>query len=224
MIEPQGFRSDARAGAATATVTASPVAVWLASSLSIAMIDAMNRIYGVTETRSYPRIYLTAFVMTMLQAVLLIGSLLAIVLWPQIMGRLGLSGAAEIAATLVQWTVVVVTISLSFALTFYVAPDADQRWEWITPGSAVGVIFFLAVSFGFRVYVQNFANYDKTYGSLGGVMVLLFWFWISSVVVLSSAQMNKVIEDASPLGRRYGQRVDATESIDMTTIAPEVRP
>ena len=197
------------------------VTVWLASSLFIAVIDAMNRIYGVTETRSYPKIYLTAFGMTILQAVMLVGSLLAIVLWPQIVGWFGFTGSTAVLATAVQWAVIFMTITLSFALTFYVAPDADQRWEWITPGSLLGVAVFLAASFGFRVYVQNFANYDKTYGSLGGVMVLLFWFWISSLVVLSSAQVNNVIEDASPLGKHYGQRVDATEALDMASIKPE---
>ena len=195
--------------------------IWLASSLFLAIIDAMNRIYGVTETRSYPRIYLTAFLMTVIQAVILIGSLLAIVLWPQIVGWLGYRGHAATAAAVVQWLVISVMILVSFALTLYVAPDADQRWEWITPGSFFGLAVFLAASFGFRVYVQNFANYDKTYGSLGGVMVLLFWFWISSLVVLSSAEMNKVIEDASPLGKNYGQRVDATEPLNMEAITPE---
>ena len=197
------------------------VTIWLASSLFLAIIDAMNRIYGVTETRSYPKIYLTAFLMTVIQAVILIGSLLAIVLWPQIVGWLGYRGTAALAATVVQWLVICLMIILSFALTFYVAPDADQSWEWITPGSFVGLAVFLAASFGFQIYVQNFANYDKTYGSLGGVMVLLFWFWISSLVVLASAQMNKVIEDASPLGKNYGQRVDATEPLDLKAITPE---
>ena len=112
----------------------------------------------------------------------------------------------------------------SFALTFYVGPDADQHWEWITPGSLVGTILFLIVSLLFRVYVQNLANYDKTYGSLGGVMVLLFWFWISSVVMLSAAQMNKVIEEASPLGKNYGQKIDPTITPDFQAMEPEPAP
>src|SRR5262249_17529149 len=109
----------------------------------------------------------------------------------------------------------------SFALTFYVGPDAEQRWEWITPGSLLGTVVFLATSSGFRQYVQHFANYDKTYGSLGGVMVLLFWFWISSLVLLSAAQLNRVIEEASPLGKRYGQKTDPTTAPDLRAINPE---
>jgi membrane protein len=200
------------------------VTVWLASSLFVAIIDAMNRICGVTESRSLVKIRLVAIAMTCVQAVILVGSLLAIVLWPQIVAWVGLSAPAVAVATVVQWAVVVVVVLLSFALSLYVAPDADQRWEWITPGSLLGTAVFLTSSFGFRLYVQHFANYDKTYGSLGGVMVLLFWFWISSLVLLSAAQMNKVIEEASPLGKKHGQKVDPTEAPDLKSLAPEPSP
>jgi membrane protein len=106
--------------------------------------------------------------------------------------------------TFAKWAIVFVVVLLSFALTYFVGPDAEQSWEWITPGSLVGAPLFLLSSWGFRVYVQNWGNYDKTYGSLGGVMVLLFWFWISSLIMLSAAEMNKVIENASPLGKFHG--------------------
>ncbi len=92
-------------------------------------------------------------------------------------------------------------VLLSFAVTFYVAPDADQRWEWITPGSLLGTAAFLAASLAFRYYIEKFTHYDKTYGSLGGVMVLMFWFWISSVCPARRAQMNQVIEDRLAAGQ-----------------------
>lgn len=193
------------------------VTVWLSSSLFVAIIDAMNRIYGVCETRSFLKIRLAAIVMTFLQAGILVCSLLVIVLWP----NLGLSWTAALLTTAVKWTTVSVMVLLSFALSFYVGPDADQRWEWITPGSVVGAFVFLLSCQGFRIYVQHFADYDKTYGSLGGVMVLLFWFWISSLVLLTSAQVNKIIEEASPLGKNYGQRVDSTDAPDLKALTPE---
>jgi membrane protein len=197
------------------------VTVWLAASLFVAIIDAMNRIYGVNETRSFLKIRLTAVVMTFLQAAILIGALLAIVLWPQILGWFRPTEPGAVAATLAQWAVVTVMVLLSFALSFYVGPDADQKWEWITPGSLLGAVVFLLTCFGFRIYVQNFGNYDKTYGSLGGVMVLMFWFWLSALILLSAAEMNKVIEDASPLGRKYGQKSDPTDPLDLKSIAPQ---
>ena len=200
------------------------ITIWLASSLFVAIIDAMNRIYGVDETRPLWKLRLVAIVMTLFQAIILVGSLLAIVVWPQFVRWMGMSEPAALLATAVQWLVVTIAVLISFAITFYVGPDADQHWEWITPGSLVGTILFLIVSLLFRVYVQNLANYDKTYGSLGGVMVLLFWFWISSVVMLSAAQMNKVIEEASPLGKNYGQKIDPTITPDFKAMEPEPAP
>jgi membrane protein len=197
------------------------VTLWLAASLFMAIIDAMNRIYGVTETRPFWKLRLTAMVMTIVQAAILIGSLLAIVAWPELVTHLGLSRPAATLAIAVQWVVVLIMVLLSFALTFYVGPDADQSWEWITPGSLLGTLVFLAVSLGFRIYVQNFANYDKTYGSLGGVMVLLFWFWISSLVMLCAAQANQLIEDASPIGKDLGQKKDSTSPPDFEAMKPE---
>ncbi len=200
------------------------VTIWLASSLFVAIIDAMNRIYGVTDTRSIVKIRLVAIAMTCIQAAILLGSLIAVVIWPHIVTWFGLSEPAALLATAVQWGVVLLMILLSFALSFYVGPDAEQRWEWITPGSLVGAVVFLLSSFGFRLYVQHFSDYDKTYGSLGGVMVLLFWFWIASLVLLTSAQINKIIEDASPLGKNFGQRQDTSGGLDLKSLAPETSP
>jgi membrane protein len=197
------------------------VTLWLASSLFLAIIDAMNRIYGVVENRSFLKLRLTAILMTIMQAFILVASLLSIVAWPELMAKMGMSAPAVAVVTLVQWVVVTIMVLLSFALSVYVGPDAEQHWEWITPGTLAGTIAFLLVSLGFRVYVHNFANYDKTYGSLGGVMVLLFWFWISSLVLLSAAEVNKLIEDASPLGKGMGQKIESPPAPDFSAMAPE---
>jgi membrane protein len=197
------------------------VTLWLASSLFVSIIDAMDRIYGVTESRSFLRLRLTAMVMTIVQASILISSLVAIVAWPEIARAMGLSAPAAAVSTVIQWAAVVIMVMLSFALSFYVGPDADQRWEWITPGSLMGTAAFLVISVGFRVYVQRFGSYDRTYGSLGGVMVLMFWFWLSSLVLLTAAQMNKLIEDASPLGKGFGQRKEIPVAPDFAAMKPE---
>jgi membrane protein len=196
--------------------------LWLASSLFIAAIDAMDRIYGVTETRSFLKLRLTAMLMTIVEAVILVGSLLAIVAGPELATWLGMSPPAATLATVMQWIAVVLMVLLSFALCFFVGPDADQQWEWITPGSLAGTAVFLLISLGFRVYVLHFARYDQTYGSqLGGVMVLMFWFWMSSLVLLTAAQINKLIEDASPLGRKVGQKSTAPLAPDFEAMAPQ---
>ena len=91
--------------------------------------------------------------------------------WPQIVDFLNLSQSAAILATVIHQITVFVTVLLSFALALYVAPDADQHWEWITPGSLLGTVVLLAFSLVFRVYTQYWGNYSATYGSLAGIIV-----------------------------------------------------
>lgn len=179
------------------------IALWTASSLSLTIMDALNRIYGVKETRSFVKLRLTAMAMTLLQAACLLGSLVMIVAWPQILRVLGLdaNGALAWVATAVRWSAVFLMVLLSFALTIYVGPDARHRWAWVTPGSLTGTIAFLVFCILFRLYVQNFGSYNKSLGALGGVMVLLFWFWVVALVLLGAAEMDRVIEAGSPIGR-----------------------
>jgi membrane protein len=199
------------------------VTIWTASSLFLAVIEGMNAMYDVKETRSFLRLRLTAIVMTLIQAVILIATLVAIVAGPEILSMLGLSRTAAFPLILVgQWIAVAAMILLSFALVFYVAPDVQQRWEWITPGSLYGTACIVGLTLLFRVYVQNWGNYQETYGSLGGVMVLLLWLWLSALVLLAAAQLNQVAEAASPVGKSKGQKIDPTEPPDFSKMAPQV--
>src|SRR5271165_727609 len=180
--------------------------LWLSASLFVAVMDAMNRIMGVQETRPFWKVRLTAMLMTLSQAAILIVAFVTTLVWPQIIRWLGLGQTAAVLATMVQGITVFVIILLSFSLALYFGPDSDQRWEWITPGSLIGTLILLCVSLLFRVYVQNWANYSATYGSLAGVVILMSWLWICCIELLAAAEFNKVIEDASPLGKPYGQR------------------
>src|SRR5690606_35617212 len=92
-------------------------------------------------------------------------------------------------------------------LVYYFAPDAEQDWEWITPGALVATLLWVAASFGFRIYVANFGSYNESYGTLGGIIVLMLWFYISGLAVLVGAEMNAEIEHASPYGKDAGEKV-----------------
>ena len=198
------------------------ITLWLSSSMFVAIIDATNRIYGVRDRRNWFQLRLIAIAMTVVQATILIGSLLTVVASSSVLGHLKLGSSAAILLAIVQYAAIFFMVLFSFGLTFYVAPDADQKWEWITPGTLLGAALFLVATVGFRVYVQNFANYNKTYGLLGGVMVLLFWFWISALVLLGAAQINKLIEEASPLGKSSGQRTEVAAAPDFAAMTPEL--
>jgi membrane protein len=182
------------------------VALWMVLSLSLTVIDALNRTFGVAETRPFVKLRLTALALTLLQAAVLLGSLVAIVAWPQILRALGLepSGSVALVATVVRWIAVFLTVLLSFALTFNVGPAARQRWVWITPGTLAGSVAFLVFSYLFRVYVRDYGSYDRAYGTLGGIMVLLFWYWIVGMVLLGAAEMDRAIEAASQPGESRG--------------------
>ncbi len=174
--------------------------LWLSSSLFVGIMDALNRILGVRETRPWWKQRLVAVLMSLSQAAILIVVFATIVAWPQILGFLGIDLPTALAVTAVHAVLVLLVFLLSFALALYLAPDAKQCWEWITPGSLLGSVFLLAISYLFRVYVQNWGNYSATYGSLGGIVVLMSWIWLCALALLTAAEINKVIKDATPLG------------------------
>jgi membrane protein len=181
------------------------VALWSASSLFLVVIDALNRTYGVTDSRSWIKLRLTAMAMTMLEAACLLGSLVAIIAWPQVVRIFGLNpdDAVGWVATLAHWTGVFVMVLLSFALTFYAGPDIRHPWVWVTPGSLAGTIAFMVFCNLFRAYVQHFGSYNKSLGAVGGVMVLLAWYWVVAMVFMAAAEMDRVIEDGA---RTRGER------------------
>jgi membrane protein len=186
--------------------------LWLSSSVFLEIIAAMNRIKGVDESRPIWQLRLTAMLMSVTQAAVLIGAGATTVVWPQIVAWLGLSQLNTILATVAHGMTVFVVILLSFALALYLAPDAHQRWEWITPGSLIGTLVLLAASVLFRVGVQHWGNYSATYGSLAGIVILMTWLWLCSVALLAAAEFNEVVENASRLRSPPGQDRERTGS------------
>lgn len=174
--------------------------LWLNSSLFIAVMDAMNRIRGVSETRPYWKQRLIAITVSIFEAIVVILGLASTLLWPQIMSLLRLDFATATLATVIHGLIIFLLFLVSFACALYFGPNADQRWEWITPGSLLGTLLLLGVSYLFRFYVQTWGDYNATYGSLAGVVVLLSWLWLCGLVLLLAAEFNAVIERASPLG------------------------
>jgi membrane protein len=174
--------------------------LWLSSSLFVAIMDAMNRTLGVREMRSWWKQRAVAVLMALSQAAILIVVLATIIAWPLILRFLGINLTMALLVTAAHAVLVFIFFLLSFALALYFGPDAKQCWEWITPGSLLGSVVLLAVSYLFRVYVQHWGNYSATYGSLGGIVVLMSWIWLCALALLTAAELNKVIKDATPLG------------------------
>jgi membrane protein len=180
--------------------------IWSSSSLFVAVMDTTNAAYGVRDGRPWWKKRLLAIVLTLAETVLLIGATIIIMVWPEIASWLGLGGVARVAASVVQWLVVVAALLAAFALAYYFGPDVDQEWEWITPGSFLGVLALIAASLGFRLYLHFGPSYSVTYGALAGVVLMLLWLYFAALALLVGAEINCVIEQAAPHGRAYGQK------------------
>jgi membrane protein len=177
-------------------------AVWAASYGMGAISDTLNSAYGVKESRSWWKVRLTSIGLTVVIAVLTITAL-SLVLYGGEIGdalanRFGFPDAFTLAWRIVQWPIVLAFVLLAFALIYYHAPDLhDQRWYWVTPGSLAGVALWLLVSFIFRLYLRYFDNYSITYGSLGAVIVLMLWFYLTGCAILIGGGVNAEIENAA---------------------------
>jgi membrane protein len=177
-------------------------ALWFASFGMGAVGDTLNSAYGVRDSRAWWRVRLVSLALTVALAVLIV-SALALMFYGGEIGeslaaRLNLGDAFKAAWAVLQWPIVLGFVLFSFALIYYYAPDLKhQKWYWITPGSVAGVLLWLLVSFGFRVYLKYFDRYSMTYGSLGAVIVLLLWFYLTGAAILVGGKVNAVIEHAA---------------------------
>lgn len=183
------------------------ILLWSASSVFVAVMDTTNAAYGVRDHRPWWKRRLLAIVLTLTETILLIGACLSIAIWPHVMDWLGLNTLAMTLATVVQWIVVVIALVAGFAVAYYFGPCVQQQWEWITPGSTLGVLTLIAASVGFRWYIGYFgSSYSETYGALAGVVLMMLWLYLSALALLVGAEVNSVIEHASPYGKSPGQK------------------
>jgi membrane protein len=176
-------------------------ALWAASNGMTAVIAALNVAYGVKDPRPWWKRKLVALVLTVGFSGFIVLGLVLLVFGPKIgdalANALGLGSLFTIIWNIVQWPVVGGAALLGIALVYYLAPAVQQKWYWVTPGSLVALVAWLAMSAALRLYVTNFANYNATYGSIGGVILLLLWLYLSGVVLLIGAEVNSEIEHAA---------------------------
>jgi membrane protein len=179
-------------------------AIWSASVGISAIQDTLNAVYRIQNSRSYirARIYaigltiLLSMIVTGLLASLLGGHILAVLAFRHIHYRV-LAIAAAVSARAIAWIIAAVLLTLTFAVIYYWAPDNKQRhWQWLTPGATIGIVGWLAASIGLRIYIHLFNNFTVTYGSLGAVIILLTWFYITGLMLLVGAEINSEIEAA----------------------------
>jgi membrane protein len=173
-------------------------ALWSASGYIAAFMRASNAIYDVPEGRPIWKTTPLRVGLTLLFAVLLSLCALAVVVTgsvaEQVGDVIGLGSAAVTAWDIAKWPVLVIVVSLMFALLYWAAPNAKQGFRWVSPGGVVAVLVWLVASALFAFYVANFSSYNKTYGSLAAVIIFLVWLWISNIALLLGAEFNAELE------------------------------
>jgi membrane protein len=182
------------------------VLLWSASSLFTAVMDGTNAAYALHDSRPWWKRQLISIALTVAEAVLFLGAALLILLWPKITGWLELGIATTVIAAVVQWVVVLILLLASFSLAYYFTPDVDQQWEWITPGSTLGVILMILLTLGFRLYVQYGSTYNATYGALAGVIITLLWFYLAALALLTGGRGQQRYRARRPTRQGTGRK------------------
>ena len=201
---------------------------WAASAALAATIDALNRAYDIEESRPIWKTRGIAIILTIGLALFVLVSFTLVVAGPQlaswIADQFGLGAVFKWAWWILQWPLVFVLVATGISLVYYLSPDADQDWIWITPGSLVATVLWLLGSLAFRFYVTNFGSYEETYGTVGAVILLLLWFYLSGFVLLVGAEINAVVEHASVECKAPGEKIPGERRRLGAARAPATRP
>ena len=185
-------------------------AVWAASGAMNSVIKALNAAYDRIETRPFWKVRLTAIVLVLASGFATAGLFLLIVfggpLGEAITSKAHLGGAFDLLWTIVRWPLAFCAILLFFALVYYAGPNVDQRdWKWVTPGSLIGALLWLALSGLFAIYTSFSSSYDKTYGSLAGGIILLLWLNYSAFALLFGAELNSELDRQADIHAAGGE-------------------
>ncbi|HNP61889.1 MAG TPA: YihY/virulence factor BrkB family protein, partial [Nitrospirales bacterium] len=172
--------------------------LWAASWGMMAIINTLNAVYGVKETRPLWKAGLTAVLLTIGAAVFFITSLILILAGEEVSQWVtevtGLEWWATIAWPLLQWPVIVLFMLMAINLVYYWAPNSDHAWQWVKPGSVLAVFLWIILSLGLKFYVENFINYNAVYGPITGVIILMMWLYVGGLTLLLGGELNFILK------------------------------
>lgn len=187
-----------KSGSAVAFAVGIVAALWVASGAMGAVVKAVNRAYGIRETRPFWRVRLISLLLVLATGVVLVGTFLLMVfggnLGEAIARRTSLGDGFKLFWDIARWPIAFTAVLLFFALVYYLAPNQEVRWRWVTPGSLVGSLMWVTLSALFALYTSYSSSYDRTYGSLAGVIILLLWLNYSAWAILFGAELNAEVE------------------------------
>jgi membrane protein len=176
-------------------------ALWSSSGAMTSIVSALNTAYDIPETRPWWKVRLVAIGLTLALVVFVLFSFTLVVAGPDA-GRyltewLGLPNFLEAVWRVVRWPLVFIFATSGVAMVYYYAPNAEQDWVWVTPGSIVATLLWILFSMGFRLYVTRVGDFAATYGALAGAAILLLWLYFSGLALLIGGELNSEIEHAA---------------------------
>ncbi len=190
--------------------------VWAASSGVYGLMQQLDITYDVKEARPFWKSRLTAFLLVISFGVLTVAAL-TLIMGGDAFERwlaatdLNWNNLLSAAYGVVRWVFVAFALSLAFSIVYYFGPDVQQKFRFVTPGSALAVVVLLGASLLFKAYVKNFGNYNATYGGIGAVIVLMLWLNILGLVALVGSEVNALLEHYSPEGKLKGEKTPGSE-------------
>jgi membrane protein len=221
LIETQleSITSSERAQAGIGAVIGVLVALWSASSGMKHAIEGTNAAYDENETRGFLKLRMLSLLMTVGAVAFGLVAFSFIAVLPAALAETQLGGPARLACGILRWPLLAVWLLAALAVFYRYAPDRDEpRWRWVSPGALVATVLWLIGSAMFSIYTANFGKYNETYGSLGAVVVVMLWLFLTGFVVLFGAELNAEIErqtrkdttegPAQPLGARQAYAAD----------------
>jgi membrane protein len=187
------------------------LALWGVSGAFRSIMEAMNVMYEVEEDRPAWKVYGLSIFMSLAVIVLMVSAFGIVIFGGSVGGGLagviGLGNVFETVWSIVQWPIVACIVLFTFALIYFFAPAAEQKFRWISPGAILAFAFWLLFSLLFSFYVGNFGSYSASYGSLAGVIILMLYVYYSAFIMLIGAEINQVIEWHIPGGKDEGEKV-----------------
>jgi membrane protein len=191
-------------------------ALWSSSSATAGLIETLNEIYSVKESRPWWRRRLIALGLALAMGVLLTAALMIVVYGPAILLHVLNVPSTLFVFKFAQWPAAGFLLILALLGLYRFAPNIRrQRLKWLLPGSILAAVVWMAASILFKVYVRHFSHFGLLYGSLGTLIILMFWFYLSGIVILAGGEINAILEDAAaqhkiPGAKRRGQRSPAS--------------
>jgi len=211
-------------GASLAAVIGILIALWSASSGMNHLVGAINLAYDERESRGFVRLRAMSLGLTVGAVVFLVAAFGLIAVLPSALAKTGLGFAARVAVSLIRWLVLLLGMLVGLGVLYRYAPDLNSpKWSWTSPGAILATIGFIVTSLLFSLYTANFGRYNETYGTLGAIVVVMLWLYLTALMVILGAELNAELERQTrrdstvgppqPLGDRGAYAAD--------TVAPD---